>query len=73
MQLQRISVGIYKHRGFIYPKISIHGHLITDKASNKQQFITDKIIEFIGNEFENEFKFEFCGYKRIDPPKLVSQ
>ena len=65
MRLQRISVGIYKHRGFVYPSISIHGHLLTDTLTNKQEFITDKMIEFIGCEFEDEFKFEFCGYKRI--------
>ena len=43
-QFPKVTTGVYRHSGFVYPKIVIHGDTGIYKDSNKRFFLTDEYI-----------------------------
>ena len=71
-QFPRVTTGIYRHRGFVYPKIVIHGDTGIYKDSKKRFFLSDEYINYIGTEMDKEFDYEYFGFKRIGKASLVT-
>jgi hypothetical protein len=70
LKLPKMTVGTYKHNGFVLPKLVIHGDYAVDKDTNKQVFISDTFIEAIGKDIELEFSHEYFGFKRVGKVNL---
>lgn len=68
----KVTTGIYKRRGFVYPKLVIHGDTLKDKESGKRNFLTDEFIESIGKEFDNDFDYEYFDFKRFGRASLLN-
>lgn len=64
LRLPKISAGIYRHNGFVLPKMIIHGDYGIDKESGETIFLTEHHISSIGNGFEDEIAYEYfeCRY-----------
>lgn len=65
IKLPKMTVGTYKHNGFVFPKLVIHGYYGIDKGNNKPVFISNKFIEAIGRDCELEFSHQYYGFKRV--------
>lgn len=65
VRLPKISFGIYKHNGFVLPKLIINGFHMTNNSMGEMQFISNKLIDEIGLDFENSFDFEYWGFQRV--------
>lgn len=70
IKLPKMTVGTYKHNGFVLPKLVIHGDYGIDKDTNKPVFISDRFIEAIGKDCELEFSHDYYGFKRIGKVSL---
>jgi hypothetical protein len=68
----RVTTGVYKRRGFVYPKLVIHGDTLKDKGSGKRTFLTDEFIEYIGKEFDSDFDYEYFDFKRFGVASLLN-
>lgn len=64
-KLPLITTGVYKHKGFVYPKLIIHGDILKDGDSGKKTFLKDEHIEYIGKNFDDDFDYEYFEFKRI--------
>ena len=71
-QFPRVTTGVYRHRGFVYPKIVIHGDTGIYKDSKKRFFLSDEYINYIGTEMDKEFDYEYFGFKRFGKASLVT-
>lgn len=71
-EFPKVTTGIYRHNGFVYPKMVIHGDTCPHKESNELFFITDEYINHIGTEIDKEFDYEYFGFKRIGKSTLVN-
>jgi len=71
-QFPRVTTGVYRHRGFVYPKIVIHGDTCINKDSKKRFFLSDEYINYIGTEMDKEFDYEYFGFKRFGKASLVT-
>ena len=60
----KVTTGVYRHKGFVYPKIVIHGDTGIYKDSSKRFFLSDEYINYIGTEMDKEFDYEYFGFKR---------
>jgi len=65
VQMPKISFGIYKHKGYVLPKLVINGFYMKEIDANKKYFICNNMLDRLGHELENEFEFYFYGFKRI--------
>jgi hypothetical protein len=65
VQLPKISFGVYKHGGYVLPKMIINGFHLKDMSRSNQYFISDKVIDAIGFDIENTFEFEYWGFQRV--------
>jgi hypothetical protein len=65
VDLPKISMGTHRHKGFVLPKIVIHGFYLVDRESNQKALINNTIIDGIGLEFERDFEFDYHSYKRV--------
>jgi hypothetical protein len=63
--LPRMSMGAYRHNGFVLPKMTIHGEYAKDKETHEKIIISDKMVEDLGSEFEYQWDFEYFDFKRI--------
>jgi hypothetical protein len=63
--LPRITMGAYRHNGFVLPKMTIHGECANDKETHEKIMISDKMVEDLGSEFEYKWNFEYFDFKRI--------
>ena len=63
--LPRITMGAYKHNGFVLPKMTIHGECAKDKETHEKIIISDKMVEDLGSEFEYKWNFEYFDFKII--------
>jgi hypothetical protein len=72
-KLPNITTGVYKERGFVFPKLVIHGDNCIDKNSGERIFISDKFINCIGKDFDNDFDFEYFGFKRYGKANPVTE
>jgi len=61
--LPRITMGAYKHNGFVLPKITIHGDYAIERETNQRLVISKEWIEGLGQEFEYERNFEYFDFK----------
>jgi hypothetical protein len=71
-QFPKVTTGVFRHKGFVHPKIVIHGDTCVYKDSNKRFFLTDEYINYIGKEMDREFDYEYFGFKRIGKASLVT-
>ena len=71
-QFPRVTAGVYRHRGFVYPKIVIHGDTCIYKDSKKRFFLSDEYINYIGTEMDKEFDYEYFGFERFGKASLVT-
>ena len=71
-QFPRVTTGVYRHRGFVYPKIVIHGDTGIYRDSKKRFFLSDEYINYIGTEMDKEFDYEYFGFKRFGKASLVT-
>jgi len=63
--LPRITMGAYRHNGFVLPKMTIHGEYAKDKETHKKIIISYKMVEDLGSEFEYKWDFEYFDFKVI--------
>ncbi len=63
--LPKIGFGVYKHKGFVLPKLVINGFYLRAIEVNKKYFIGNNLLDKLGNELEDEFEFHYYGFKRI--------
>lgn len=68
----KITTGIYKERGFVFPKLTIHGDILKDKENGKRVFLSDELAESIGKDFDDDFDYEYFGFKRIGKSTLLN-
>jgi len=71
-QFPKVTTGVYRHKGFVYPKLVIHGDTGIYKNSKKRFFLSDEYINYIGTEMDEEFDYEYFGFKRIGKASLVT-
>ncbi len=64
-KLPDITMGAYRHNGFVLPKMTIHGEYAEDKETQEKIMISDKMVEDLGSEFEYKWNFEYFDFKRI--------
>lgn len=67
----KITTGIYKERGFVFPKLIIHGDTLKHKDTGKRIFLSDEVVELIGKDFDSDFDYEYFGFKRIGRSTLL--
>lgn len=65
VKLPKIGFGVYRHNGFVYPKMVIHGFHMTEIDTTEVRFISNKIIDEIGHDIEDVFEIEYWGFKRV--------
>jgi hypothetical protein len=63
--LPDITMGAYKHNGFVLPKMTIHREYAKDKETHEKVMISDKMVEDLGSEFEYKWNFEYFDFKVI--------
>ena len=69
-KLPKITTGVYKQRGFVFPKLVLNGDTCKVKDSGERIFISDEFINCIGKDFDDDFDFEYFGFKRIGKASL---
>ncbi|MBT8585464.1 hypothetical protein G6655_02925 [Polynucleobacter paneuropaeus] len=67
LKLPKITSGTYCHKGFVLPKIIIHGDHGVDKQTGNSVSLTESCINIIGNNFEDEIGYEYFEYRQIAP------
>ena len=65
LKLPKITAGTYSHRGFMLPKIIIHGNRGVDKKTGNTVLLTESYINIIGGNFEDEIGYEYFEYRQI--------
>ena len=69
--LPDITMGAYKHNGFVLPKMTIQREYAEDKETQEKIMISDKIVEDLGREFEYRWNFEYFDFKRIGKVEVL--
>lgn len=64
LRLPKITAGTYRHRGFVLPKMIIHGDCGIDKETGQPVFLTECHINLIGSNFEDEIAYEYFEHLR---------
>jgi hypothetical protein len=59
LKLPKITAGTYRHRGFVLPKIIIHGNCGVDKQTGTSVLLTEGYANIIGGNFEDEIGYEY--------------
>jgi len=67
----KVTTSVYRDRGFVYPKLVIHGDTGINKESSEIIFLSDEYINYIGMEVDKEFDYEYFGFKRLGKASLV--
>lgn len=65
VKLPKISFGVYRHRGYVLPKMIINGFDLIATETGEKCFISNRLIDVIGDYLEDVFEFEYWGFKRI--------
>ena len=71
VKLPDITMGAYKHNGFVLPKMTIHGEYAEDKETHEKIMISDRMVEDLGSEFEYKWNFEYFDFKRIGKVEVL--
>jgi hypothetical protein len=64
LRLPKITSATYRHRGFLLPKMIIHGDYGVDKETDQAVFLTEHHINLIGSNFQDEIAYEYFEYRR---------
>lgn len=64
LELPKVSSGVYRHNGFVLPKMVIHGDYGKDKKNGGIALLADHHINAIGKGFEENIGFEYFEYTR---------
>lgn len=72
VDLPKISMGTHRHKGFVLPKIVIHGFYMVERASKQREFIGNTLIDSIGSEFEHDFAFDYHSHKRVGKAQALA-
>ena len=72
LKLPKLSSGVYRHNGFVLPKLIIHGDHGKDQNNGGIVFLSDHHINAIGNGFEENFGFEYFEYTRTGSIKNLA-
>ena len=59
LKLPKITAGTYRHKGFVLPKIIIHGHCGVDKQTGNSVLLKEDYVNIIGRNFEDEIGYEY--------------
>lgn len=59
LKLPKITAGTYRNRGFVLPKIIIHGNCGVDKQTGNSVLLTESYANIIGSNFEDEIGYEY--------------
>jgi hypothetical protein len=59
LRLPKITAGTYRHKGFVLPKIIIHGNCGVDKQTGNSVLLKEDYINIIGRNFEDEIGYEY--------------
>lgn len=59
LRLPKITTGVYRHNGFIYPKIVLNRDRGLNKKTGELVFLTNAHINGIASEFQDEFPYEY--------------
>ena len=70
LKLPKITSGTYSYKGFVLPKIIIHGDRGVDKQTGNSISLTESCINIIGNNFEDEIGYEYFEYRQIESGRL---
>ncbi len=62
--LPKMTSGIYRHNGFVLPKLVIHGDHGIDQITGNKLLLSEKHLDAIGNGFEENIGFEYFEYRR---------
>jgi hypothetical protein len=65
VRLPRISYGVYKHRGYVLPKMIINGFHLIAIETGEAYLISNRLVDVIGHYLEDTFEFEYWGFKRV--------
>ena len=65
VQLPKVSFGVYRHRGYLLPKMIINGFHSNILETSEKRFISNKVINEIGADLESTFEFEYWGFQRV--------
>lgn len=75
LSLPKMSSGMYRHNGFVLPKLIIHEQFGIDKQSKEKVPLLEKHIHAIGNGMEEHFGYEYFESVRIkmNKPNLIPE
>jgi hypothetical protein len=59
LRLPKITAGTYRHKGFVLPKIIIHGNCGVDKQTGNSVLLKEDYVNIIGRNFEVEIGYEY--------------
>ena len=62
---KNLSFATYIHKGTQYPKVIIHGDYLDIKDINRRLWLNDETINFIGEEIDLNFEYQFVDFERI--------
>jgi len=62
---RNLSFATYTHNGTQYPKVIIHGDYLDIKDTNRRLWLNDETINFIGEEIDLNFEYQFVDFERI--------
>ena len=62
---RNLSFGTYIHNGTQYPKVIIHEDYLDIKDSNRRLWLNDETINFMGEENDLNFDYQFVEFLRI--------
>lgn len=70
LKLPKITSGTYVHKGFVLPKIIVHGDRGVNKQTGNSVLLKESYINIIGNNFEDEIGYEYFEYRQIESGRL---
>jgi hypothetical protein len=71
VKLPDITMGAYRHNGFVLPKMTIHGEYAKDKETHEKIMISDQMVEDLGSEFEYKWKLYYLSMDRLQQQWFV--
>jgi hypothetical protein len=63
--LPAVTMGVYKHNGFVLPKMTINGDYALERESHQKIVIPKEWIDGLGQELEYKWNFEYFDFKII--------
>ena len=73
LKLPRITSGTYRHKGFLLPKMIIHGNYGIDKKTGNSVLLKEDFANIIGSNFEDEIGYEYFEHRRIGSAKALEK